>query len=429
MRLAHSWRSLVRCSRRCATSCGSSWSSSWWSIDGKSCGHVPAHVVLGHRRPSCQPLGHGHRGAAAHLGRDLELVHQPAGAREARGPGRRRCCSRRPAPARRRRCRARCRGPPRWMPGRGSSSSSTVTSPRAGEPDDVAGHLRDRGGDQRQVGAGEAEPWPPARARPAARPRCPRRRGSGSAPRRRAAGRAPAAAGSARAHSSHSSRCRAASDLPLAAPVAAGQREQHRPAPVGRRLDLLEGQQVLDPQPGPGAVQLGGHGTRACEPSSLGQRPGVLAGDLVGQQGLALPLGRGGSAPRPTAALLLLRRAGPRPALGAGRRSTTRCWLRRCRSFSAPHRGDHVARRHDGVRLEHPRLDPARPRPGRAPASPARGPRRPAGRPPGPPTIRRSIGIRAATSASSAGAPGAGPAVGSTLMARTVLPSRVMSVR
>ena len=37
-----------------------------------------------------------------------------------------------------------------------------------------------------------------------------------------------------------------------------------------------------------------------------------------------------------------------------------RCWLRRCSVLLPPQRGDHVARRHDGVGLQHPRLDPPR---------------------------------------------------------------------
>ena len=49
-------------------------------------------------------------------------------------------------------------------------------------------------------------------------------------------------------------------DLPLPAAVAAGQREQHRAAPLGGRFGLVEGQQVLDPQPGAGPVQLRGDG-------------------------------------------------------------------------------------------------------------------------------------------------------------------------
>ena len=114
-------------------------------------------------------------------------------------------------------------------------------------------------------------------------------------------------------------------DLPLAPPVAAGERQQHRPAPVGRRLGVLERQQVLDPQPGPGPVELGGDGTGG-EPELRGQRPGVLPGHLVGEQGLPLPLGQPGQRlrrrpPAPPSP------AAPRPAprRAAGRRRGAGC--------------------------------------------------------------------------------------------------------
>ena len=72
-------------------------------------------------------------------------------------------------------------------------------------------------------------------------------------------------------------------ELPLTAPVPAGQRPQDRSATVGRRLDPLGEQQVLHPQPGPGAAQLRGDRSRR-RALARGQRDGVLAVHLVRHQ-------------------------------------------------------------------------------------------------------------------------------------------------
>ena len=88
-----------------------------------------------------------------------------------------------------------------------------------------------------------------------------------------------------------------------------------------------------------------------------------------------------------------------------GRRSTTRCWLRRCRSCSR-HRSTHdVARRHDRVRLEHPgstRSAAARTR-ARVSCTRSSAVASSATRAA---TMRRTIGMRAATSSSGVRAAG-----------------------
>ena len=48
-------------------------------------------------------------------------------------------------------------------------------------------------------------------------------------------------------------------DFALTAPVAAGQGVEHGAAAVGRRLGVVQGQQVLHPQPGPRPVELRRH--------------------------------------------------------------------------------------------------------------------------------------------------------------------------
>ena len=85
-------------------------------------------------------------------------------------------------------------------------------------------------------------------------------------------------------------------DLPLPATVPADRANstgRHRS--VGSSTSS-QGQQVLHPQPSARPVELGRDRTRAS--AQLGcQRPGVLPGHLVGQQGLLLPLGETVRAP------------------------------------------------------------------------------------------------------------------------------------
>ncbi len=70
-------------------------------------------------------------------------------------------------------------------------------------------------------------------------------------------------------------------ELLLASPVGTRQRQQHRSAPVSRRRDVLQRQQVLDPQTGAGAFELGRDGP-SRRIRLLGERPGVLTCHLVG---------------------------------------------------------------------------------------------------------------------------------------------------
>ena len=182
--------------------------------------------------------------------------------------------------------------------------------------------------------------------------------------------------------------------LPLSTPVTAGQREQHRAAAVGRRLGLLQRQQVLDPQPGPAPVQLGSHGTRRRAQLAR-QRPGCPARRPRGPPGSRARARRGGqrrghgarssSASRSSsgsgAAV-----AGPRPGAGCGGAGPAPATSRRSRC--APY---------DRVRLQHPRLDPSAAASTRTSVSCTRSSAA-AWLPTRAPTIRRTIGISPATS-------------------------------
>ena len=115
--------------------------------------------LLSSRRSSSslpvEPLGHGHCGPRP----GSETMSNSSISR--RAPGRPR-----PRPSygavavleglrRRRGCRGRCPGPRRGHPGCGWSQQLDRHSPLAGEPDDVAGDLGDRGREQGEVGARE----------------------------------------------------------------------------------------------------------------------------------------------------------------------------------------------------------------------------------------------------------------------------------
>src|SRR4029450_6938344 len=162
MRLAHCSRSSVRPSRRWVTSSGSSSRSSSrlsWTT-GTSSGErvsIPDSFLS---RPSrvLSPLGHGDRGSLVDLGADLELVHQPARARQAQPHA--------PIAA-----VAILKGLPQirdaW-PGITSHhrhSLTTVLTDKAdgdlatvGEHHDVAGDLRDGGRDDGELGRREPGP-------------------------------------------------------------------------------------------------------------------------------------------------------------------------------------------------------------------------------------------------------------------------------
>ena len=212
-------------------------------------------------------------------------------------------------------------------PRRGCSSSSTTTSPAAGEPHDVAGDLGDGGRDQRSGRSGRSRA-----ARPAPGRACARRddvgvgAGWGSATSSSRCWPRSSSGSLSRAHSSHSSRCRAASTSRCrrrSPPDSASSTGRQRS--VGGSASL-QGQQVLHPQPRPGPVQL--RGDRTGGRAQLGgQRAGVLPGRPRGRAGSPAPARTAASSACGDRGLLLRPRAVRRPgaSAGAGRRRGAGC--------------------------------------------------------------------------------------------------------
>ena len=120
---------------------------------------------------------------------------------------------------------------------------------------------------------------------PGGRRRCRRRADRGSGPRRRAAG-PRSSSGLAEPRAQVALQAGAEPRRPRAA--GAGRRWTGRAAPAGSGSvggsTSLQGQQVLDPQPRPGAVELGRHRAGGASPSSAASDRVSLAGDLVGEQ-------------------------------------------------------------------------------------------------------------------------------------------------
>ena len=269
--------------------------------------------------------------------------------------------------ARRRRCQGPVSRATTWIPGRRFLEQLDDDLARAGEPDDVAGDLRDGRGDQRSGRSREK----PSRDRPAPCGLPARRTMSASSADRDADLVVPALARG----SSSGSLSRGAQlalqqvaggvDLPLPSPVTAGQGEQHRTAPLGRRLGVLAAASRYSTR-SRARVRFSCAATAPRVRAELrGQRLGVLPGDLVREQRLRAR-GRSAASSARCASRPLLR--GEQLVLGRGvgsrrgRRPGAGCAAAGPRSL--PHRGDDVARGDDGVRLEH-----ARARSGRAAAS------------------------------------------------------------
>ena len=207
----------------------------------------------------------------------------------------------------------------------------------AGEPDDVAGELRDHGRDQGGLGAVRS----PARAA-TSRPFC--RAATTSASRMHPDPHLALVAGGAtveqrraqRRAESHSQQVAGAVQLPLAPALAAGQRDQHRPATVrGRRAGLRAS------APPPAAWPGCGTAARRSRPGwSRGRRPASRcrcprprarpAGPAPARAAAAAPRRAATGAPRPAprppgSAYRHGRRAGapcagPGPAAPGGRR-------------------------------------------------------------------------------------------------------------
>ena len=133
-----------------------------------------------------------------------------------------------------------------------------------------------------------------------------------------------------RAQSSHSSRCCAASTSRWRRRSALD-----RASSTGRQRSvggstLLEGQQVLDPQPGPGALELRGDGAGGAA-RVLGERAGGLHRRPRGPAGAGVPCRRGAARPGRS------RRCSSEATTSSSARSGSlgsraRCWLRCSRS-------------------------------------------------------------------------------------------------
>ncbi len=143
-------------------------------------------------------------------------------------------------------------------------------------------------------------------------------------------------------------------DFALPALVAAAQGDEHRAAPVGRRLHPLEGQDVLDAQPRPGAVEPRGDGAGRAA-LTCRQGAGVGATDLVIEQRASLPVGQASERGGHGGLFLVQHDLGVR---GVGRAEVDHSMLvAPLAVVVSPHRGDDVAGRHDRIGLEHARLD------------------------------------------------------------------------
>ena len=156
------------------------------------------------------------------------------------------------------------------------------------------------------------------------------------------------------AQTSHSSRCRAAPTSRLSATVRRRQRQQHRTAALGRRLDAVATPTGTPPAVGPGC------GSAARPPrrrSARDRRRATWCPAPTPHEPAASARSRSDSRVNASemASASTSFEAAARPGASAGARSRTRCWLRRCRSRSVHRERDDVPRRHDRVRLEHRR--------------------------------------------------------------------------
>ena len=232
-----------------------------------------------------------------------------------------------------------------------------INSPRRANLHDVAGDLGDGGGDERQVRARETRPSRDLARPSAGRPRRPRPGRPGPAPRRRL-GRAGRRSSSARLSCAQKSqpaggRWRRA---PLPAPVAGGQREQDRPAAVGRRLGPLRRA---------GTRRGAGRGSGSA---GRRRRPGWNPGPRRGRRCPSpRPRARGGApgppVRQPAQGEVDQRSVHPTDRLVLRARisspgSTSRCAFCRARWSPLCRRGDQVPGGDDGVRSERVALHP-----------------------------------------------------------------------
>ncbi len=142
--------------------------------------------------------------------------------------------------------------------------------------------------------------------------------------------------------------------LTLPSLVTPAEGDEHRAALVGRQLRLLCCEHVLDTQAGAGAVQLSSHRTSGASRAGS-EGVGVGAADLVLEQGLTFALAQPGQSRGHGRLLLVEDDLRVREVRGA--EVDDPVLVAPPAVSVAPHGGHDVAGRHDGVGLEHARLD------------------------------------------------------------------------
>ena len=242
-----------------------------------------------------------------------------------------------------------------------------------GESDDVTGDLGDGGGDQGQLGPRETGPCRQLASTPAGRRRCRRRCGSGRASHRPDSGPAASAARSA--------------ERTGRTPGDAG---RHRPpaGDGGPRWTAPATPAGTAPSAARPRSNASRYSTRSrarvrfsCAATAPAVEPELAPPGLVcparrprEPAGSALPLGQ--ATQRLGDGLPLLAQRARSSSGGSGGQLDHAVLVPAVTVRSRHIDGDHVARRHDRVRLEHPRLDPSAAPRAPAPGSPARGRRR-----------------------------------------------------
>src|SRR6478609_226463 len=228
---------------------------------GVGCGQCPASrlYLMDLLMGWSSPFGHCPGGALADFGDDVELVHQSSGAGQ---PEAQASVGAHAVPHR----TGDVTDPGAGVPGDDGNSAATGfvhdpydDLPAAGEFHDVAGDLRDRGGDQGEIGGGEPGP---GRDVAALLSGCHHVRVQGDQYPGLvivALGRPAVEQGGAQLQAAVTlQQVTGGVEVSLPSAVSGGQGEQNRPAPVGGRGHPDVGEQVLHPQLGPGAVQLRG---------------------------------------------------------------------------------------------------------------------------------------------------------------------------
>ena len=251
--------------------------------------------------------------------------------------------------------RARRRGPRSGSPRRGVVEQLDDDLTRAGEPHDVAAHLGDG---RRDDASGRWRPKSRRAASSRAAPRAATMSGSAAMGMRRLSSRCCPRSRSGwlrRAHGLALEEVLGGAHLTLAPLVAAAQGDEHRAAPVGRRFHPLQGEEVLDAQSRPGAVELRGDGAGACCPARAAR---VRVSVPLTSWSSRVRRSRSDSRASAVAMADCSSSSDDLGIRGVGRAEVDHAMLVAPLAVGvAPHRGHDVAGRHDRVRLEHARLD------------------------------------------------------------------------